>query len=75
MRMAIASDCLASELIRKAKVPTLAGADAAAISAACDQCGDSLAGLRWCAPVGASMRAFAATAARLSRNSCSGASG
>ena len=37
---------MASELIRKAKVPTLAGADAATISAACDQCGDSLAGLR-----------------------------
>ena len=50
---------MASELIRKAKVPTLAGADAAIITAACDQCGDSLAGLRVVRrPVGASMRAF-----------------
>ena len=50
---------MASELIRKAKVPTLAGADAATISAACDQCGDSLAGLRVVRrPVGATMRAF-----------------
>ncbi len=50
---------MASELIRKAKVPTLAGADAVSIAAACDQCGDSLAGLRVVRrPVGASMRAF-----------------
>ena len=50
---------MASELIRKAKVPTLAGADAEGISAACDQCGDSLAGLRVVQrPVGATMRAF-----------------
>ena len=48
-----------SELIRKAKVPTLARADAADTSLACDQCGDSLAGLRVVRrPVGASMRAF-----------------
>ena len=50
---------MASELIRKAKVPTLAGADAATISGACDQCGDPLAGLRVVRrPVGATMRAF-----------------
>lgn len=53
---------MASDLIRKAKVPTLAGAGASADapgSAACDQCGDSLAGLRVVRrPVGASMRAF-----------------
>ncbi len=50
---------MASELIRKAKVPTLAGADTVGIAAACDQCGDSLAGLRVVRrPVGATMRAF-----------------
>jgi len=54
---------MASDLIRKAKVPTVAGADApfeaAEVSARCDQCGDALAGLRIVRrPVGASMRAF-----------------
>jgi len=50
---------MASELIRKAKVPTLAGVDAEGVSAACDQCGDSLAGLRVVRrPVGATMRGF-----------------
>ncbi|MEP6608176.1 MAG: cation-translocating P-type ATPase [Burkholderiaceae bacterium] len=54
---------MASDLIRKAKVPTLAGAEASPgateASAACDQCGDPLAGLRIVRrPVGASMRAF-----------------
>ena len=54
---------MASELIRKAKVPALAGADAppgaADLSTGCDQCGDSLVGLRVVRrPVGASMRAF-----------------
>ncbi len=59
--MAIAFDlfAMASELIRKAKVPTLAGADVLGVTAACDQCGDSLGGLRVVRrPVGASMRAF-----------------
>ncbi|HVG04646.1 MAG TPA: cation-translocating P-type ATPase [Burkholderiaceae bacterium] len=50
---------MASELIRKAKVPTMAGADAVSIAAGCDQCGDSLAGLRVVRrPIGATMRAF-----------------
>ncbi|HYM46916.1 MAG TPA: cation transporter, partial [Burkholderiaceae bacterium] len=51
---------MASDLIRKAKVPALAGADAPSVSAlACDQCGDSLAGLRVVRrPIGATMRAF-----------------
>ena len=54
---------MASDLIRKAKVPALASADASAGAAhvitACDQCGDSLAGLRVVRrPIGATMRAF-----------------
>ena len=54
---------MASELIRKAKVPALASADASAgaadVSTGCDQCGDSLVGLRVVRrPIGATMRAF-----------------
>ena len=54
---------MASDLIRKAKVPALAGADmssgVADAAAVCEQCGDSLAGLRVVRrPVGPTMRAF-----------------
>ena len=37
---------MSSDLIRKAKVSAVAGADALADSGTCDHCGDSLAGLR-----------------------------
>ena len=54
---------MASDLIRKAKTPSLAGADGSGVSAdsplVCDQCADSLAGLRIVRrPIGATMRAF-----------------
>lgn len=54
---------MASDLIRKAKVPALAGAEpsreASSATLACDQCGDSLAGLRVVRrPIGATMRVF-----------------
>jgi P-type Cu2+ transporter len=50
---------MSSDLIRKAKVSAVAGADVLADSGTCDHCGDSLAGLRVVRrPLGPDMRSF-----------------